>query len=110
MFLTSDLGLAVGALFPFMLYTASGASLPKQAPELIPSAVSLCIELVVMLWVSSVFPSRLVGLPEGVRFIDAKGRRRRKLEESDRSCGSRKSFRYGYIYIYLCILSMYIIT
>ena len=39
-----------------------------------------------MLWVGSVFPSRLVGLPEGVRYTDwtAKGRRRAKLAESDR--------------------------
>ena len=85
-FFTGDLGLAIGALFPVMLFTISGGNLPKEAPELIPSAVSLCIEVVVMLWVGSVFPSRLVGLPEGVRYTDwtAKGRRRAKLAESDR--------------------------
>lgn len=85
-FFTGDLGLAIGALFPFMLSTISGGNLPKEAPELIPSAVALCIEVVVMLWVGSVFPSRLVGLPEGVRYTDwtAKGRRRAKLAESDR--------------------------
>lgn len=87
-FLAGDLGLAIGALFPVMLFTISGGNLPKEAPELIPSAVSLCIEVVVMMWVGSVFPSRLNGLPEGVRYTDwtavAKGRRRAKLAESDR--------------------------
>eukprot|EP00438_Fugacium_kawagutii_P024755 Skav213505 [mRNA] locus=scaffold3849:268322:291457:- [translate_table: standard] len=84
-FFTGDLGLAVGALFPVMLFAISGGNLPKEAPELIPSAVSLCIELMVMLWVGSVFPSRLNGLPEGVRFTDwtAKGRYRSKRAASD---------------------------
>ncbi|CAJ1429553.1 unnamed protein product, partial [Effrenium voratum] len=84
-FFTSDLGLATGAFFPWILHCIFGCR--GEAPELISSAVSLCLELVVMLWVGSVFPSRLVGLPEGVRFTDwtAKGRRlRRKLAESDR--------------------------
>ena len=86
-FFAGDLGLAIGALYPVMLFTISGGNLPKEAPELIPSAVSLCVELAVMLWVGSVFPSRLVGLPEGVRFIDwtTKSRRRAKLAESDRN-------------------------
>ena len=90
-FLCGDLGLAIGALFPVMLsmlFTLSGGNFPKEAPELIPSAVALCIEVLVMLWVGSVFPSRLVGLPEGVRYTDwtAKGRRRpKKLADSDRN-------------------------
>lgn len=86
-FFASDLGLAIGALFPWMLFTIAGGALPWETPELIPSAVSLCIELAVMLWVGTTFPSRLIGLPEGVRVTDwtANGRRRRtKLAQSDR--------------------------
>eukprot|EP00439_Symbiodinium_sp_Y106_P086507 s166_g33.t2 len=78
-FFASDLGLAIGALFPWLLFTVTGGALPWETPELIPSAVSLCIELAVMLWVGTTFPSRLIGLPEGVRFTDwtANERRRR---------------------------------
>eukprot|EP00913_Durusdinium_trenchii_P025222 g23678.t1 len=49
----------MGALFPVMLFYVSVGNLPKEAPELIPSAVWLCIELILMLWVGSHFPSRL---------------------------------------------------
>lgn len=87
--LSGDLGLAIGALLPYLSSIVTGdENLSVKRPEMLSSIFMALASLALLLWILCAFPAKLYRLPSAVRFAaqaPAEAKNPKAVETADTS-------------------------